>query len=74
MTDEQRAALWADCDVRVIDQRIGVGIGGLDTVIRVYHRPTGILVEMPRLSRRGAYYDRKLAFDMIEYALTEVKP
>lgn len=29
-----------DVDIRVIDQRIGMGIGGLDTVIRLYHKPT----------------------------------
>lgn len=58
-----------DIDFRVIDQRIGVGIGGLDTVIRAYHKPTGLLVEVPRLSPRGQYYDRKIAIEMIEYAL-----
>jgi protein subunit release factor A len=56
-------------DVRVIDPRIGMGIGGLDTVIRLYHKPTGILVEMPRLTR-NQFYDKKLAFEMLEYALT----
>lgn len=59
-----------DVDIRVIDQRIGMGVGGYDTVIRAYHKPTGILVEMPRFTR-GQYYDRQLALDMIEYALTE---
>ena len=39
--------LYQDTDIRVIDQRIGVGIGGLNTVIRLYHKPTGILIEMP---------------------------
>ena len=65
--------LLADVDVRVIDQRIGVGIGGMDTVIRLYHKPTGILIEMPRVSRRGSYYDRQLAMEMLEYALSEVR-
>lgn len=32
--------LWRDVDIRVVDQRIGAGIGGFDTVIRAYHRPT----------------------------------
>jgi protein subunit release factor A len=65
MINEQ---LYKDTDVRVIDQRIGMGIGGLNTVIRLYHKPTGILIEMPRLTR-SQYYDKQLAFEMLEYAL-----
>ena len=61
-----------DTDVRVIDQRIGMGIGGYDTVIRLYHRPTGVLIEMPKLTGRGQYYDRELAFEMLEYALASI--
>ena len=61
--------LWRDVDIRVIDQRIGAGIGGFDAVIRAYHRPTGILVEVPRLSG-GQFYDREIAMDMIRSALT----
>ena len=57
-----------DVDIRVIDQRIGMGIGGYDTVIRAYHKPTGVLVEMPRMMR-DQFKDRQLALDMIEYAL-----
>ena len=64
--------LYQDTDVRVIDQRIGVGIGGLNTVIRLYHKPTGILIEMPRLTR-SQYYDKVLAFEMLEYAILGVK-
>lgn len=60
--------LYQDTDIRVIDQRIGMGVGGLNTVIRLYHKPTGILIEMPRL-HRSQYYDKKLAFEMLEYAL-----
>lgn len=59
-----------DVDIRVIDQRIGMGVGGLDTVIRAYHKPTGILVEVPRISRHQ-FGDRKIALEMIEYALLE---
>lgn len=59
-----------DTDVRVIDQRIGMGIGGLDTVIRLYHRPTGIIIEMPRLTR-SQFHDRRIAFEMLEYALAD---
>ena len=66
MTNNQ---LYEDTDVRIIDQRIGMGMGGLNTVIRLYHKPTGILIEMPR-NRQTQYEDRKLAFEMLEYALT----
>jgi protein subunit release factor A len=62
---------YADSDVRVIDQRVGMGIGGLDTVIRIYHKPTGLLVEVPRLSGRGQFYDRKVALEMLAFALHE---
>ena len=61
--------LWKDCDVRVIDQRIGMGVGGMDTVIRVYHRPTGLLVEVPRVAS-SQFYDREIAMQIIEAALT----
>ena len=64
--------LYKDTDMRVIDQRIGMGIGGLNTVIRLYHKPTGILIEMPRLNR-NQFLDRQLAFEMLEYALLGVK-
>jgi protein subunit release factor A len=64
--------LWQDTDIRVIDQRIGMGITGFNTVIRLYHKPSGILIEMPRLTR-SQFYDRKLAFEMLEYALTETE-
>jgi protein subunit release factor A len=60
--------LHEETDVRVIDQRIGVGVGGLNTVIRLYHKPTGILIEMPKLTR-SQFKDRLLAFEMLEYAL-----
>lgn len=64
--------LYRETDVRVIDQRIGMGIGGRDTVIRLYHEPTGILIEMPRVTR-SQFNDRQLAFEMLEYALTDKK-
>lgn len=59
-----------DIDIRVIDQRIGMGVGGQDTVIRAYHKPTGVLVEVPRL-HRSQFVNRQIAIDMIEYALSE---
>lgn len=61
-----------DVNIRVIDQRIGMGIGGLDTVIRVLHEPTGIIIEMPRLTR-SQFYDRKAALDALEMALSYVE-
>lgn len=61
-----------DVNIRVIDQRIGQGIGGLDTVIRVLHVPTGIIIEMPKLHPRGQFYDRKAALDALEMALSYV--
>lgn len=60
-----------DVHLRVIDQRIGAGIGGMDTVIRLYHVPTGILIEVPRV-KSSQYYDRQLAYEMLEYALTDL--
>lgn len=64
MTD----GLWKDMDVRVIDQRIGAGIGGMDTVIRILHRPSGIIVEVPRVTS-SQFNDRAVAMDMIAAAL-----
>ena len=61
-----------DLNIRVIDQRIGVGIGGMDTVIRLLHVPSGILVEVPRVTSTQ-YYDREIAMQMIEAALTHPK-
>jgi protein subunit release factor A len=61
-----------DIHIRVIDQRIGVGIGGYDTVIRLLHIPTGIIVEVPRVSS-SQYYDRQIAMQMLEAALTHPK-
>ncbi|WP_422028079.1 hypothetical protein [Roseovarius sp.] len=58
-----------DVHIRVIDQRIGMGIGGMDTVIRLYHIPSGILIEVPRIAS-SQYYDRAIAMEMLETALT----
>ena len=70
MTNEQLYDLSLDTDVRVIDQRIGMGVGGLDTVIRLYHKPTGILIEMPRITR-NQFHDKRIAFEMLGYALAD---
>lgn len=64
--------IYKNIDIRVIDQRIGAGIGGMDTVIRIIHKPTGILVEVPRVSSTQ-YYDREIAIEMIAAALTHPK-
>ena len=61
-----------DIHLRVIDQRIEMGIGGLDTVIRLYHVPSGILIEVPRITS-VQYYDREIAMEMLEAALTHPK-
>lgn len=60
-----------DVNMRVIDQRIGAGIGGFDTVIRLIHEPTGIVIEMPRLTRSQSG-DRQAALDALEMVLTHV--
>lgn len=60
-----------DIDVRIIDQRIGAGVGGFNTVIRIYHKPTGLLVEVPRLTS-GQFKDRSLGISMIEAALDAI--
>lgn len=61
-----------DLHIRVIDQRIGMGIGGLDTVIRLYHVPSGILIEVPRVTS-AQFNDRAIAMEMLEVALTHPK-
>lgn len=61
-----------DINIRVIDQRIGMGIGGMDTVIRALHVPSGILVEVPRVTS-AQYFDREIAMQMLEVALTHPK-
>lgn len=64
--------LWKDIDIRVIDQRIGQGVGGMNTVIRILHRPSGIIVEVPRVTG-SQHSDRELAMDMIAAAITHPK-
>lgn len=59
----------SEVKIRVTDQRIGVGIGGFDTVVRLYHEPTGIIIEVPRVTS-SQYHDRAIAFEMLETALT----
>ncbi len=61
-----------DVHIRVIDQRIGMGIGGIDTVIRAYHSPTGLLVEVPTIRFRGSYKAREAALEMLEYGIAAI--
>lgn len=61
-----------DLNIRVMDQRIGAGIGGMDTVIRLLHVPTGILIEVPSVTS-SQYWDRAVAMEMLETALTHSK-
>ncbi len=35
-----------DVDIHVVDQRIGMGIGGFDCRMRFYHKPTQTLLEL----------------------------
>lgn len=68
MTD---ASIWKDLDIRVTDQRIGMGVAGMDTIIRVHHQPSGIVVEIPnRLAGLGQHRAREIAVEMIEWALS----
>jgi protein subunit release factor A len=62
-----------DVDIRVIDQRIGQGVGGFDTVVRAYHKPTGLLVEVPKLGRGTQSRQREIALEMIEWALARAE-
>lgn len=65
--------IWSDLDIRITDQRIGMGVGGRETIMRVQHVPTGIVVEIPQ-QRIGQHKVREVAKEMIEYALTEFGP
>ena len=58
-----------DVRINVMDQRIGMGVGGLDTIIVLYHLPTGIRIEVPRITS-SKYYDREIAVQMLETAIT----
>jgi hypothetical protein len=68
MSGEQ--TIWEDLDIRVTDQRIGMGVAGMSTIIRVHHQPSGIVVEIPnRLAGLGPHRAREIAAEMIEWAL-----
>ena len=62
--------IWKDLDIRITDQLIGMGISGFDTILRMTHIPTGIVVEVPR-NNRSQYKVREVAKEMIEYAISE---
>ena len=61
-----------DVHIRVIDQLMGMGISNRDTVIRIFHKPSGIIVEVPRITSTQ-FYDREIAMQMLEAALTHPK-
>jgi protein subunit release factor A len=56
-------------EIRVTDQRIGMGISGYDTIIRVHHIPSGIVVEMPNRFASSQSVSRLIAVEMIEWAM-----
>lgn len=62
--------IWKDLDIRITDQLIGMGISGFDTILRMTHIPTGIVVEVPR-NNRSQHKVREVAKEMIEYAISE---
>lgn len=62
--------IWKDLDIRITDQLIGMGISGFDTILRMTHIPTGIVVEIPR-QNRSQHKVREVAKEMIEYAISE---
>lgn len=62
--------IWKDLDIRITDQCIGMGISGFDTILRMTHIPTGIVVEIPR-QNRSQHKVREVAKEMIEYAISE---
>jgi hypothetical protein len=65
-------AIWKDIHVRVVDQRIGQGVGGFDTIMRVEHIPSRIVVEIPtRFGNLGGHCVRETAVDMIRWALLQ---
>jgi protein subunit release factor A len=64
--------LWKDIDIRITDQRIGMGVGGMDTILRMQHLPSGIVVEIPR-NNRSQHTNRQIAFDMISLAMGQLK-
>ena len=61
-----------DLHIRVINKRIGAGIGGFDKVVRLQHTATGILIEVPRVSSAQSY-DIEIAIEMLKAALTHPK-
>ena len=62
--------IWKDLDIRITDQRIGMGIGGRDTIMRVQHMPTGIVVELPSRVVGSQHRTRAIAVEMIQWALS----
>ncbi|MFK5283307.1 hypothetical protein ACI3PL_27415, partial [Lacticaseibacillus paracasei] len=53
---------------RITDQRIGMGVVGRDVVIRLYHKPTKIVIELP-VTGGATYKQREMAFDALEFLI-----
>ncbi len=52
-----------DVDIHIIDQRIGMGIGGFNNRLRFYHKPTEILLELPG---KGTWETREKGLSIIQ--------
>ena len=59
-----------DVDIHIIDQRIGAGIGGFDTRMRFYHKPTQTLIEA---QGRGGWKTREVGLLALELILEELR-
>ncbi len=57
-----------DVDIHVIDQRIGMGVGGFYNRMRFYHRPTQILLEIPG---KGSWETRERGLSIMQLLVEE---
>ncbi len=57
-----------DVDIHVVDQRIGVGVGGFYNRIRFYHKPTQILLE---LTGKGSWETRQRGLNVLQLLVEE---
>ena len=64
----KRDQIECDTDLRITDQRIGMGIGGWNVVIRLYHKPTKIVIELP-VTGGATHKHRAMAFDALEFLI-----
>jgi protein subunit release factor A len=59
-----------DVHIHITDQRIGMGVGGLDTRMRFYHIPTEIMIELPNIGR-SQWKTRELGLAALELLVEE---